>query len=75
MFKDILNGQKFFGELIAVIINTILLSFVYFIGVGGTSIIAKISKKKFLEKEIGLETYWTDSEPIPIKLEDCYKQF
>ena len=73
-FKDILSGQKIFGEDIVIMINFILLSIVYFFGVGLVSIFAKLIGKNFLElkKNINSKTYWQ------INLEPkggYYKQF
>jgi len=76
-FKGVHKGQKLFGETIAVLINTILLSIVYIVGVGGTSIVARLFKKRFLEKEINSkkDSYWQDFNLTVKKTEDYYKQF
>jgi len=42
MFDEFMGGSKMFGELISAIINLLLLSIVYFIGVGLTSIFVMI---------------------------------
>jgi hypothetical protein len=55
------------AENISIIVNSILLSVVYFVGVGLTSIIAKIAKKEFLETEMKRESYWS---PLNLKKED-----
>ena len=47
--KGVTRGQREFGESITVIINSVLLSIVYFVGIGFTSIFAKISGKHFLD--------------------------
>ena len=41
-FKGFRDGQKVFGESIVIIVNSFLLSLVYFFGIGMTSIIGKI---------------------------------
>lgn len=76
-FIGIKNGQKEFGEDIAVIINSILLSFVYIFGVGITSIIAKLSKKRFLELKVdkNIETYWQELNLTKKPIEHYYRQF
>ena len=51
-FKGFKKGMNNFGQNIALIINTILLTFVYLIGVGLTSIFAKIVGKHFLEMKL-----------------------
>ena len=76
-FEDFKGGQKAFGENIAAIINSILLTVVFFIGVGSTSIIAKIFNKHFLSLETDekAKTYW---EKLNLKTESVdkhYRQF
>mgnify|MGYP001558381624 CR=1 FL=1 len=78
-FKEFLlgykEGQKLFGENIAVIINSILLTFVYILGVGLTSIFAKIFNKHFLDLTINKETYWTSLNLSKKPMEEYYRQF
>lgn len=70
------SGVKGFGECIAVIINTVLLSVVYIIGVGITSIVAKISGKHFLENKISKRsTYWTNLNLKKKHIDTYYRQF
>ena len=73
-FKE---GQKLFGETISGIVNLIVLSIVYFLGVGITSIIAKVVGKRFLEKRLdkNAATYWQDLNLNKKPLEDYYRQF
>lgn len=73
--KGFKKGMKGFGENITVIINSILLSFVYFIGVGPTSIIAKLFGKHFLDLKYSKDSYWSDLNLKKKKLEDYYRQF
>ena len=75
--KGIKQGQKYFGETIAAIINLILLSIVYIIGVGITSIAAKTFKKKFLDIKINKKTksYWQDLNLKDKPIEEYYRQF
>ena len=78
-FQGIKRGQKLFGEEIASIINFILLTLVYIIGIGLTSIFAKIFRKKFLNPEVNPEdqedTYWTDLNLTKKQKEEYYRQF
>ena len=69
--------SKNFGENISIIVNSILLSFVYFVGVGLTSIFAKIFKKSFLElkTEKENETYWSELNLTKNSMEEYYRQF
>jgi len=71
------KGQKKFGENIAAVVNLILLSVVYIIGVGLTSVFAKVAKKKFLELKIDEEckSYWADLDLTKKHLEEYYRQF
>jgi len=56
-FKE---GMAAFGELVATVVNTVLLSIVYAIGVGMTKVIALVQGRRLLEKELGEESYWED---------------
>ncbi|MBW2974837.1 hypothetical protein KY366_03900 [Candidatus Woesearchaeota archaeon] len=76
-WKGFLKGSKRFGNRITQIINLILLSIVYFIGVGITSILAKIFRKHFLKIKLDktAESYW---EPLNLgkkPIEEYYRQF
>lgn len=71
------KGQKNFGDNISTIINSILLTLVYILGIGLTSIFAKIFKKHFLSLKIDKNkmTYWEDLNLSNKTMGDCYKQF
>ena len=75
-FDEYKKGQKSFGDTIAIIINTILLTLVYAIGVGITSIIARIAGKSFLDLKMDKErkSYWTKLD-LNKKKEDYFRQF
>lgn len=76
-FKGFKDGMTGFGDLIAIIVNTVLLFIAYFIGVGITSIVAKIVGKNFLEMKTSakVKTYWSDLNIKKRSLEECYRQF
>jgi hypothetical protein len=76
-FKGMKEGQKKFGDNISVIVNTILLSIVYFLGVGLTSIVARLFGVKFLETKTNPEvkTYYETMENQDKKEESYYRQF
>ncbi len=76
-FTGFKTGMKNFGENMSAIVNSILLSIVYFIGIGITAFFAKIKKKNFLDKEISLKrkSYWNDLNLTKKKIEEYYKQF
>jgi len=70
------KGTGNFGYNIALIINTILLILVYLMGVGLTSIFAKIVGKHFLETKLSKkETYWSDLNLKKKPIEEYYRQF
>lgn len=71
-FKE---GMKDFGYNISIIVNSVLLSAVYIIGVGITSIIAKLSGKHFLDMKLGKKTYWEDSDLKGGPKKYYYRQF
>lgn len=60
-FKE---GFKLFGKTIAGIINFVMLSILYFTGIGLTSIACKITGKKFMEltHDKTKKSYWEESE-------------
>jgi len=69
------KGMQNFGYNIALIINTILLTFVYLIGVGLTSIFAKLFRKHFLGTKLSKDSYWSDLNLKKKLMEDYYRQF
>lgn len=74
--KGFITGFKNFGHKVTNTVNYTLLLPVYFIGVGSTSLIAKISKKKFLElNQKGQKTYWKERNLGKQSLDQYYKQF
>jgi large-conductance mechanosensitive channel len=75
IFEEFMEGSRIFGELISAIINLILLSTVYFIGVGLTSIIARISGKRFLDNKLSNKSYWKELNLTTRPFEEYYRQF
>jgi cytochrome c biogenesis protein CcdA len=76
-FSGFIRGFRIFGENITVIINSALLLFVYIVGVGITSIIAKIFGKHFLETKLSRqkESYWCAINSGKKRKEEYYRQF
>ena len=71
-FKGFRQGLKDFSLSIASVTNFILLFLTYFIGVGLTSIFAKIFSKRFLDLKLKKEgSYWIDRK-IGTELKDSY---
>lgn len=78
--KELINGFKEgikdFGENITIIVNSLLLGLVYLIGVGITSLFARITKKRFLDTKISNEkSYWKDLNLKKERLKNYYRQF
>ena len=75
MFDEFMEGSKLFGELISAIVNLLLLSFVYFIGVGLTSIFARILGKKFIDDKITKDSHWEELNLTTQSFKEYYRQF
>ena len=74
-WKGLKQGMQGFGQTITMVVNSILLSIVYLVGVGITSIIAKLFRKKFLELQLKKqESYWVTIKQKENK-ENYYRQF
>ncbi len=69
------EGMKDFGQVIALIINSVLLTIVYFIGVGFTAVFAKLFRKHFLDMKLSKKTYWSDLNLKKKPIEEYYRQF
>ena len=75
-FTGFKKGYKGFGHNITIIVNSILLSIVYIIGVGITSLISKITRKHFLDTKLSKNgTYWHDLNLKKKKIDQYYRQF
>jgi len=74
MIKDFKKGMTEFSHNIIIIVNTILLLAVYLIGVGLTSLTAKLSKKHFLETKKE-KTYWSNLNLKNKPIKEYYRQF
>ena len=77
-FKGFLKGMNTFGGIIINVVNFILLLPVYIVGVGLTSIVAKVVGKHFLNLKRPnkkQDTYWVAKDTRKKKLEEFYRQF
>ena len=76
-FSDGLKeGMQLFGQGIATLVNTLLLTFVYVIGVGITALIAKLFRKQFLQLKLTQQdSYWTPLDLKKKPKEEYYRQF
>jgi len=77
LLKGFKRGLGLFGENISTIVNALLLSIVYLIGVGLTSILAKVTGKRFLEMKLSskADTYWLDLNQKVKSDDEYYRQF
>lgn len=77
IFKGIKEGIEEFGKSISLIINTLLLTIVYFLGIGLTSVFARIFNKKFMDLKIdkNTRTYWEDLNLTKKEKGEYFKQF
>jgi len=74
--KSFKEGFEEFGSNITTIINVLLLTLVYLIGVGTTSLIAKLFKKKFIQTKTSKDkSYWKDLNIKKKPKEDHFRQF
>lgn len=75
--KSVGKGMKQFGEKITAVVNTVLLSVVYIVGVGLTSLAARAFRKHFLERKTSQKapTYWTDLNIKKQEQKKYYRQF
>ena len=73
-FKGIKDGFNTIPKFISNIVNFILLSIVYFLGIGPVSIISKISGKHYLDLKKSGST-WVDRSKEKKSKEDIYRQF
>jgi hypothetical protein len=70
------QGTKEFGSYITTIVNTVLLSLAYILGIGFTAIFAKAKKKNFLVlKPTAAKSYWVDLNLKKEQTEKYYRQF
>ena len=73
-FRGFARGMRIFGELIALLVNSVLLLFVYILGVGMSSIFSALAKKKLLDTDAKNKTYWENFEE-KTDIDSCYRQF
>jgi len=77
LFHGLKKGMKDFGSCISTLINSILLTAVYLIGVGLTATVAKLKRKHFLDMELDKKskTYWSELNLKKKPVDDYYRQF
>ena len=76
-WKGYLKGFKSFGHSVGTLVNTILLSVVYLLGVGVTALASRVGRKRFIETKVDHEakTYWSDLHLTKRPMDEYYRQF
>ena len=75
-FAAFKKGISKFGQNISTLVNFMLLSLVYLLGVGFTSILSKLLKKNFLDTKISnKKTYWSKLDLKKESIEKHMRQF
>ena len=76
-WKGFKKGSTEFSQGVAKIVNNVLLTFAYVIGVGLTVLIAKRKQKSFLDLSLDKEksSYWEEYNLKTEPKESYYKQF
>ena len=69
------KGFTAFGHRVNDVITFLVLVPVYFIGVGITSIIGRLAKKKFLDINPSGDTYWINVDEKEDTLDDYRRSF
>lgn len=77
LIEGIKQGADVFAKNITILINSLLLTIVYLIGVGLTTICAKIVRKSFLKTKVNKNTttYWQDLNLKTESRENYQRQF
>jgi hypothetical protein len=73
----LLKGMKLFGECVSTLVNSILLSVAYLLGVGIPSLLARAFGKRFLDRTVErhAKTYWRKLDLHKEPIEEYYRQF
>jgi len=72
--KSIIKGMHNFANNINIFVSSVLLLVVYFVGVGITSILAKLVGKHFFDTD-KKNSYWCDLNSKEEPIGGYYKQF
>lgn len=75
--KPVLAPFEFVGKKVAFIVNSLLLSAVYFTVFGATAIIAKVLRKRFLQlsPDKAAKSYWAERKKEDYSKKDAYRGF
>ncbi|MBD3203495.1 hypothetical protein GF327_04325 [Candidatus Woesearchaeota archaeon] len=75
MVNEFKQGFSDYFLNINVIINILLLSLVYLSGVGLTTLLSRLLKKKFINSKTKRKTYWNNLNLKKEELNRYYRQF
>ena len=75
--KPVLAPFEFVGKKVALVVNSLLLSVVYFTVFAATAIIAKVLRKKFLQlsPDKAVKSYWAERKKEDYGKKDAYRGF
>lgn len=75
--RPLLAPLEFVGKRVAILVNYVLLTVVYFTAFAATAAIAKIARKRFLElrPEPGRKSYWIERKKEDHSKKEAYRQF
>ncbi len=74
-FKGFRHGAEQFGMNIATLVNTAIALLIYLVGIGLTSIVAKIFRKGFLDFAMKKDTYWSELKLGKEDVQSYFRQF
>ncbi|MBU1118954.1 hypothetical protein KKH43_03680 [Patescibacteria group bacterium] len=74
-FKNYKKGLHFFGESISAIVSSVLLTFVYIVGVGCTAVVARVARKRFIDYNLDKKTFWKEVDSREKTKEEYLRQF
>ena len=75
--KPLYDALDFVGKKVALVVNTVLLTIVYFTAFAATAIIAKLLRKHFLDLSIdkATPTYWLEAKKEDHTKKEPYRPF
>jgi hypothetical protein len=75
-FKGVQSGMKLFGECTSALVNAILLSVVYLVGIGLSRLLAPRSHREMMEPPSKRSrSYWRSMRAEKRSLDEHYRQF
>ena len=75
LINGFIKGFKDYGYGINLIVNTVLLSLIYFLGIGTVNLVARLKGKHFLDMKKERKTYWKEVNRSQNTMEKYRRQF